>query len=336
MAVNVLLTRKFFPSDVEYIKSQVKKGCNIIVPDTYTEEGLLPFAKDSDIFFGPVISKSLCSEARHLKFIQVPWNGVDNLDFDLIKEIGVTVCNSHSNAYCVAEQAVALMLDAAKKLSYHDRIMRKGDWNRPRPDTSNKVSPFSKRVSGSKVGLIGFGHIGKLIKEYLTGFGCEFAVADISVEDFYKEGNITFFPMSSIKDLLAFVDYLFLCVPLTEETKGFWDINKFREMKRDSILINTSRGEIIDEGALFQALKEGIIAGAGIDTWYNKPKNAFDTECPPSLNYKFEELDNLVLSSHRSGMIEGELPHLEDAIININRAIDGLPPINVVSTEMKF
>ena len=336
MAINVLLTRKFFPSDVEYIKSQVKEGCNIIVPEVYTEDGLLPFAKDADIFFGPIISKTLCGVAKHLKFIQIPWNGVDNLDFDLIKEIGVKVCNSHSNAYCVAELAVSLMLDAAKKLSYHDRTMRKGDWNRPRLDASNTVSPFSSRVSDSNVGIIGYGHIGKLIREYLSGFGCKFHVADISVKEKRNDNMVSYYPMDQIESVLKVSDYLFLCVPLTEETRGFWNKQRFSQMKSDSILINTSRGEIIDEEALYNALKNRIIAGAAIDTWYNNPKNAFDTNCLPSTKFPFEELDNLVLSPHRAGMIVGELPHLEDAIVNINRTIDGLEPVNVVSVENKF
>ena len=151
MAVNVVLTRKFFDADLQFIKNGVKEGANIIIPEAFTEDDLMKYAPEADIFFGPVISKRLCGAATHLKFIQVPWTGVDNLNFDLIREIGVKVCNSHSNAYAVAEQALALMFDAAKKMAYHDRLMRTGDWNRPRPDKSNAVSPsYSVRPLPSK------------------------------------------------------------------------------------------------------------------------------------------------------------------------------------------
>lgn len=336
MAVNVLLTRKFFPADIQYIRNGVKPECKLIIPEAFSEEDLLPYAKDADIFFGPVISKRLCEAAGHLQFIQVPWTGVDNLNFDLIREIGVKVCNSHSNAYAVAEQAVSLMMDAAKKLSYHDRIMRTGDWNRPKPDGSNLVSPFSKRISGRKVCIVGFGHIGSLIRQYLSGFDCAFNIADISVAGPRQEGNASFFPMNQLGEALTGADYVFLCVPLTEQTRGFWGEAELRQMGRDAILINTSRGEIVDEDALFRALSGNLIAGAAMDTWYNNPKNPFDIPCPPSLKHPFQELDNLVLSPHRAAMIAGELPHLDDAILNINRTIDGLDPLNVISIDKRF
>ena len=336
MAVNVVLTRKFFDADLQFIKNGVKEGANIIIPEAFTEDDLMKYAADADILFGPVISKRLCEAATHLKFIQVPWTGVDNLNFDLIQEIGVKVCNSHSNAYAVAEQALALMFDAAKKISYHDRLMRTGDWNRPKPDQSNEVSPFSGRVSKSQVGIVGYGHIGKIIKQYLSAMECQFHVADISIKEKKEENDIYLYPMSALAEFLGKVDYVFLCVPLTAETRGFFGTEQFAAMKETAIMINTSRGEIVDENALYSALKNKKIGGAAMDTWYNNPKNPFDTNCKPSLNNPFETLDNLVLSPHRAAMISGELPHLDDAVMNINRTIDGLEPLNVVSVEKKF
>lgn len=336
MAVNVVLTRKFFDADLKFITKGVKEGANIIIPEAFSEDDLVKYAPEADIFFGPVISKRLCEAATHLKFIQVPWTGVDNLNFDLIREIGVKVCNSHSNAYAVAEQAVALMFDAAKKISYHDRLMRIGDWNRPRPDGSNVISPFSMRVSSSNVGIIGYGHIGRLIKKYLSAFDCKFFVADLSFKDCLEENETAFFPMDSMHKILPLADFIFLCVPLTDMTRGFWGKQQFDLMKSDAILINTSRGEIVDEDALFNALSRKTIAGAAMDTWYNNPKGPYDVECSPSLRYRFQDLNNLVLSPHRAAMIAGELPHLEDAITNINRAVDGQDPLNVVSIENRF
>ena len=336
MAVNVVLTRKFFDADLQFIKNGVKEGANIIIPEAFTEDDLMKFAADADIFLGPVISKKLCEAATHLKFIQIPWTGVDNLNFDLIREIGVKVCNSHSNAYAVAEQALALMFDVAKKIAYHDRLMRIGYWNRPKPDKSNTVSPFSSRVSKSHVGIIGYGHIGKLIKQYLSSMECKFHVADISLNEKKSEDNVCFYPMNQLKEFLGKVDYVFLCVPLTAETRGFFGKEQFTAMKESAIMINTSRGEIVDEDALFEALNDKMICGAGMDTWYNNPKNPFDTDCKPSLKNPFETLDNIVLSPHRAAMIAGELPHLEDAVLNINRTVDGLEPLNVVNMNLKF
>lgn len=336
MGVNVVLTRKFFDADIQFIKKGVKKGANIIIPESFAEDDLIEYAKDADIFFGPIISRELCNAASHLKFIQVPWTGVDNLNFDLICEIGVKVCNSHSNAYAVAEHAVALMFDATKKIAYHDRLMRTGNWNRPKPDKSNVISPFSGRVSKSQVGIVGYGHIGKIIKQYLSAFECCFHVADISITTKIEKDSICYYPIASLFELLHIVDYVFLCVPLTEETRQFFSKSQIAAMKNTAILINTSRGEIVDENALFDALKHNRIGGAAMDTWYNSPKTPFDINCKPSLKNPFETLDNLVLSPHRAAMISGELPHLEDAVININRAVDGLEPLNVVSMINRF
>jgi len=336
MEVNVLLTRKFFETDINYIKKGVKGSANIIIPEVYTEEELIKYASEADIFLGPVISKKLCDVAPRLKFIQVPWTGVDNLNFNLIKEIGVKVCNSHSNAYAVAEHAIAMMLDSAKKVSYHDRKMRTGDWNRPKPDKSNKVSPFSKRVSGSKIGIIGYGHIGRQIKKYLESFGCSFYVASLSVNISREEDGVKYYHMDQLDYVLKNVDYLFICVPLTPETRNFFNAEKFSKMRNDAILINISRGEIIDESALHDALVNNKIAGASMDTWYNNPTNPNDIPVPVSIKYPFENFDNIVLSPHRAAMIDGELPHLDDAILNINRTIDELEPLNVVNVYKKY
>ena len=166
--------------------------------------------------------------------------------------------------------------------------------------------------------------------------GCAFFVADISVNIIKEEDGVRYYPMSNLFELLHQVDFLFLCVPLTENTRGFFGKEQFSAMKENSIFINTSRGEIVNEDALFAALKDNRIGGAAMDTWYNNPKNPFDTTCKPSMKHPFETLDNLVLSPHRAAMIAGEVPHLEDAVININRTIDGLDPINVVSVENRF
>lgn len=214
--------------------------------------------------------------------------------------------------------------------------MRAGNWNRPRPDKSNSVSPFSYRISNSDVGIIGFGHIGKLIKDFLQGFKCRFHITDINISKREEIDDISFYPSKEQLQLLSNSQFVFICVPLTEESRGFFSTAQFDSMKSSAILINTSRGEVVDEYALFNALSTRQIAGAAMDTWYNNPQNPLDVNCKPSLNNSFEILDNLVLSPHRAAMIEGELPHLDDAIRNINRAAHGLEPINIVNPEKNF
>lgn len=335
MEIKVLLTRKFFEQDIQYLKQHLNPDCKLIVPDSYLEEDLLKMAKDTDVFLGPVISEKLCLVAQNLKFIQIPWTGVDNLNFSEIEKIGVTVCNSHSNAYAVAEHAIALMMDVAKKIAYHDAELRRGNWNRPKQDGSNELSPFSMRVSNKNVGILGYGHIGKAIHEFLRGFKCTFYISDSSIKKSEVEnGNFYFNPLHN-DEFLNQVDFLFICVPLTNSTRGFINEGFISKLKKSAILINTSRGEVIDENALFEALKNGMICGAGIDTWYNYPNKAGDVVFPSEKN-PFHTLNNLTLSPHRAAFIENELPHLDDAIMNLNRATEGKPPLNIISTKNKF
>jgi lactate dehydrogenase-like 2-hydroxyacid dehydrogenase len=203
MGIKILPTRKFFDEDISYLKSKLNADCQILEPKSFDEPELLKYAQDADIFLGPVISKELCKAAPKLKFIQIPWTGVDNLNFQLIEEVGVTVCNSHSNAYAVAEHAVALMLDVAKKITYHDSEFRNGNWNRPRPDGTNEVSPFSKRISNSDVGIIGFGHIGRNIYDFLQGFKCKFHIADTTVNEIHSKNGIIFYPPQLISEFFT-------------------------------------------------------------------------------------------------------------------------------------
>lgn len=335
MEIKILPTRKFFEKDIAYIKAKLSPDCDFLIPDDYSLAGLKKYAPGANVFFGGLISKELCSAAPKLNFIQIPWTGVDNLNFKEIAEIGIPVCNSHSNASAVAEHAVALMLSAAKKISYHDAELRKGNWNRPTPDASNLISPFSKRVSGSQVAIVGHGHIGKLIHKMLIGFSCNFIIIDANILDESNTNDCEFYKPERLNEALPQADFVFVSVPLVESTKGMVNKTFFSKMKRSAILINISRGEVINESDFYSALKNETIAGAGIDTWYNYPKNTQEVTMPSVINH-FEQLKNLVMSPHRSAMIEGELPHLDDAIENINRASQGLEPKNIISVKNKY
>jgi lactate dehydrogenase-like 2-hydroxyacid dehydrogenase len=131
----------------------------------------------------PIISKPPIKKAKKiakkLKLIQVPWTGVDRLDFELLKKFrDVIICNSHSNCLAVAEYAVALLFDLVKKISYHDQLLRDGNWNRPSEAHEVNYNIFSSYVSNKKVGILGYGNIGKKIKKILNGFDCSFYIVN--------------------------------------------------------------------------------------------------------------------------------------------------------------
>ncbi|WP_026706303.1 2-hydroxyacid dehydrogenase [Flavobacterium soli] len=334
--MKVLLTKPFFETDVEYIKSKLDENIRLIIPQSFDTEAIQEEAKDADVLLGGMISEAILQEAKKLKFIQIPWTGVDNLNFELLAKYNTVVCNSHSNATIVAEHAIALMLDAAKKISYHDRLMRKGNWNRPGINLENKLTPFSKPINKSTIAIVGYGSIGKKIQQFLSGFECNFKIFNRELkQDLKKELKISYFSVEDLENELHDVDFVFISVPLTEVTRGFVDNTFFSAMNENGVLINISRGEVLNENDLYQCLNENKIGYAAIDTWYNYPSKdnpiAF-----PSLKNNFQELDNIILSPHRAGYINSGFPHLDDAIENLNRQNRGEDLKNIISIDKKY
>lgn len=334
--MKVLLTKDFLPGDLDYISMRLLPGIELVSPRSYDDLSLRELAPEADVLLGGYVSEILLSYATKLKFIQIPWTGIDNLDFELLGKHNITVCNSHSNAGVVAEHAVAMMFDAAKKITYHDKLLRQGKWNRVNPGRSNEISPFSSMVSKSKVGVVGFGAIGRKIFEFLKGFDCIFKVFNKEEVMFRKEMcNLTVFPTSAIHSELNDLDYVFVAVPLTPSTRKMINKDFLSSMNREAVLINISRGEVVNEKDLYDAVYTKSIAFAAIDTWFNYPTHDMP-EVFPSADFDFHLLDNIVLSPHRAGYMKAGFPHLDDAIENLNRFYQGKSLINVVSLIERY
>lgn len=333
--MKVLLTKKFFDADLDYIQQRLSDGIEVLTPSEFSEEGILEFAPNADVLFGGLISERLLAAASKLKFIQIPWTGVDNLNYDLLRKYKTVICNSHSNSRVVAEHAVALMMDAAKKIGYHDRLMRSGDWNRLFPGNTNTLSPFSKKIEGSTVGLVGFGAISRGIRKFLQGYDCCFKVFTRSGQPVLEDANTLFFSMNEFLEQATDLDYVFICVPLTNDTRGMVNTSFLRVLPNHGVLINISRGSVIVENDLYEALSSGQLGFAAIDTWYQYPTRDNPRVTPSSMN-DFHLLDNIVLSPHRAGYVDSGFPHLDDAIENLNRAKAGEPLMNIISLTNKY
>lgn len=331
--MKVLLTKPFFEKDIQYIKNRVHKDVELIIPNEYNDEVLASLAPDSEVLFGPYLSDALLSKAKNAKLIQIPWTGVDNLNFDLINKYNIPVANSHSNAEIVAEHAVALMFDSVKKISFHDRLMRNGDWNRPGQE-NNVIDTFSHKVTKSNIALIGFGSIGKKVYKLLNGFDCNFNVFNRSGKGEELQ-NVKYYNINQLNAEIANSNIIFVCIALTEETKNMLSDDFFAHLNKNTIIVNVSRGEVFNENALYNALKSNHNLFAAIDTWYKYPTKDFPTVFP-SLNNNFQELDNITMSPHRAGMLIDALPHLDDAIENLNRLVQNQDPINIISIHNKY
>jgi len=334
--MNVLLTKKFMSSDIEYLKAGLSEGITLLEPDEYSEAAVLAKIPDAQALLGGMLTEGVVEASQHIKLFQIPWTGVDNIDFKLLEKNAIDcVCNSHSNGAVVAEHALALYFSVAKKIHYHDAQMRNGNWNRVSPE-GNEVNPFSRSLKFQKVVLVGYGAVNQAVHNLLQGFQPQVTVVNRSgnLKNDSKATEVHSF--DQIVPALEQADVVFVAVPLTSNTKGLVNTECFNALNQQAILVNVARGTVLDEEALYNALSGNHIYGAGIDTWYNYPKPGESLNTQPSKDFPFHKLNNLVMSPHRAGYVDSGFPHLDDAIKNLNNLYDKKPLINRLSVEHRY
>lgn len=328
---NILLTKQLTELQIGYIKDSIGSEFNLIVPEKFDEGEILKHIPDVKILLGDNISKAMLDEGN-IELIQIPWAGVESLDFELLKNYDIPVCNSHSNALSVAEHAVALLLGIAKKIPYHDNLLRDGDWNRV--ENKNIESQYSSYISDKTIGIIGYGSIGRNVGKLMKGFNPKIMAIVSDKNKKYDEVDFVG-DKNDLDYVLQNSDYVVVASALTDETRGMINKENMMKMKDTSYIINISRGRIIDEASLYYVLENRLIAGAGIDTWYNYPKESSDTTYP-SKKYDFHKLSNIIVSPHRAAQIEGEFTYLDDAVENIKRYHKDKDYINGLNIEKGY
>lgn len=242
--------------------------------------------------------------------------GYDNVDVEAATEKKIWV--SRVPDYSMedtSDHAFALLLNSIRKITYRDRMVRKGKWN------LHKDWP-SFRIKGKTLGLIGFGNISRTLFRKVSGF----KLGKILIFDPYIHPNeiirVGGIPVS-IETLLKESDYISIHVPLTEETKGMFGVNEFKLMKKTAVIINTSRGPILDEEALYHALKQGEIAAAGIDVYKTEPL---------PMKSPLRSLDNVTFTDHAGWYSEESIIELKTKTArNILEVLKGKQPLYPVN-----
>ena len=331
--MKIVLTRSMVPGDIQYIKDgldkEIKGQYELVVPEEFTEEGISAVCSGADILLGPYVTKKIVETAGDLKLIQVPWTGMDTFDFSSVQGITVPICNTHSNADSVAEIGVAIVLDLLKKVSYHDRKMRVGSWNRDQKPLNLK----SKMLNRQTVCVLGFGNIGSRIGKLIAAFGAKL----IAVDGHAKAREIAeeVYRHDQIKEAFSKADVVICTLPLTDNTCGLINGNLIAAMKVGVVFVNMSRAAVIDEDAAWKGLESGKIGAFGSDVWWNAPKRG-ESQSYPSAKHEFWKLDNVLMSPHRAGFIENSLPHLDGAIENIIALMKGKKLTGIVDTSKGF
>jgi phosphoglycerate dehydrogenase-like enzyme len=259
-------------------------------------------------------NRKIIMSADRLKMIAIRSAGFEGSDLAAATEKGVLVThNPGENASSVADMAIGLMLATAKQIAQKDREMRRGLYNRGGGDDL-----FRKTI-----GIIGLGNIGKRVAMRLQGFEVKIIANDlVEYPEFQAKFNI---PYYSKEEVLKRADFLTLHVPLDDSTREMISEDRLKIMKPTSFLINTARGEIVEEEALYKALTLGWIAGAGLDVFKEEPP-------------KFRpliELDNVVCTPHSAGLSRQASYAMAMATVNkIISFFKGRIPENVLNPEV--
>jgi len=304
-----------------------------------------PEASSCEILVAGVPSRDQVEANGKLRSVVIPWSGVPNRTRALMREFPhVSVHNLHHNALQVAEIAVALLLAAAKWIVPMDASLRRDDWS-PRYEESPVVL-----LDGKNVLVLGSGAIGRHVARLCAGLGMDVtAVRRGSSGDASGRvgppagagpadgGRVR--SVAELPSLLPEADALIVCLPLTDETRGLIGESELALMSERAILVNVGRGPVIDETALYHALRDRTLHAAGLDVWYNYPTDEPGRTSTRPSAYPFHELDNVVMSPHRAGAPhtpETESLRMRALAELVNAAARGEPIPNRVDLDFGY
>ncbi|MEM2995231.1 MAG: HAD-IB family phosphatase [Candidatus Bathyarchaeia archaeon] len=271
------------PIDNEGIELLRNYGFEVIVKPEITVEELKGKLADYHVLIirsKTKITKEIIDAGENLKVIARAGAGVDNIDVEYAEKKGIkVVCTSDAVARAVAELTIGLIIALARQIPKADNAMKEGKW------IKHEIKGWE--LYGKTIGIIGFGRIGRKVAKLAKAFEMKILVCELNnpPENLLKELDAQLMPL---EELLRKSDIVTLHVPLTKQTYHMIDENQISQMKNGAYIINTSRGQVINEKALFKALETGKIAGAALDVY----------EMEPPEDYSLIRLPNVICTPH--------------------------------------
>jgi len=323
----LFVTRELF----EDVIKKLEQYYDVEVWDKYTPppyEVLLEKAKEVDALVTLLTDKVDCNllqQAKKLRIIAQYAVGYDNIDIECATRLGIYVTNTPGVlTEATAELTWALILATARRIVEADHFVRWGEWWRTGTGWHPKMM-LGVELKGKTLGVIGLGRIGSRVAEIaVKGFGMKVIYYDTKRrEDLEKELGVEY---RDLDQLLQEADIITIHVPLTDKTYHMINEERLKKMKRSAILINTARGKVIDTEALVKALREGWIAGAGLDVFEQEP-------LPP--NHPLTAFKNVVLAPH-IGSATYETRHAMAELVaeNLIAFYEGREPPTLVNKEV--
>lgn len=274
--------------------------------------------KDSSYLVGFVdslVDDELFETGPNLKLIQLLSAGYDRADIEAARKAGVPIANNGgANSVAVSEHAVLLMLAVSRQLVRQHTSVAAGNWR-------GNETPRVHELRNKTLGIVGLGTIGKKTARLAAAFGMNIIYYDIARLAEHEEDAIGV-RFRLLKELLRESDLISLHTPLNDTTRHLIGAEELSLMKESAILVNTARGPVINEAALYDALIEGKILAAGLDV--------FDQE-PPQPDNPLFKLDNVILSAHLAGpTFESNIARVRNAFDNVQRVARGEEPLWVI------
>lgn len=317
----VIVTRKL-PDPIETRMAELFSVELNISDEPFTQEQLIDAVKRANVLVPTVtdrVDARVLSQANpDLRLIANFGTGVDHIDLATARQRGITVTNTPGVlTEDTADMTMALLLAVPRRLSEGERLLRAGKWEGWSP-----TGMLGHRIWGKRLGIIGMGRIGRAVARRAKAFGLSIHYHNrhrlpAEIED---EVEATYW--ESLDQMLARMDIISVNCPHTPATYHLLSERRLRLLKPHAFIINTARGEVIDENALVRLLQQGKIGGAGLDVF----------EREPAVHPKLVEMDNVVLLPHMgSATIEGRIDMGEKVLINIKTFVDGhTPPDRVI------
>ena len=309
-------------------KSWVIQHCTIEQPksellELVSKAHILLVSAEFTYYKDRKLVEDFITAGKQLQFIQVPFSGMEWLKMEWLAD-GCIVCNTNQHSEPIAEFVMLGILEFAINMRHMDRELRQGRWT-----YGGSIVRGLKHgeIQHKTIGFIGFGHIAKRVTELATPFGMEFIAISRNPK---VDARLKWWKDSShLEALLMESDYVLITAPLSDSTRNLINESRLKKMKPTGVIINVARGPIINEAAIYKALKNHEIGGALLDVWYQYASTD-NLEIRPSA-LPFHELDNVIMTPHTASWTDQLDKRRIDAVVkNIQNFINQKPLDEVV------
>jgi phosphoglycerate dehydrogenase-like enzyme len=287
---------------------------------------------ETDIVVVGAVTDEQLARSPQLRAVIVPFAGVPFPTQTLLRQYpGVTLHNLHFNDISTAEMAFALLLAASKHVAELDHRIRQGNWQWN--DTTHPTDTFP----GKTALILGYGAIGRRLAPMCQALGMKVVGVRRHEPDLPERDGVAQYSVARLPELLPRADVLICLLPHTGETEGLLGAKELALLPANCILVNVGRGPVIAEEALYKVLAERRIRSAGIDVWYQYPKNDEERGHTYPSKFPFHELDNIVMTPHRAGWLQSfEKLRVAALAELLNAANAGKVMPNLVDKELGY